>query len=134
MTIDKARNAFAAAEREYHDAWFENTSLTNSSIQHMVEEFGRKWVVPREGFLCTAVLCIIATVHTFVMALFETGFALVEGKGKNFTLNNKAIEDWKNTGKCILLTLESFVGFFSPEVAIKVHRFIEEKMFPKSVS
>lgn len=131
--IGKAIYSFDEACRLYNRTWpKENEEFLQStrveSFKETVENFGRKWVATREPFLISSVESVIATIHCFVIALIESGFALIKGQAKDETLNKNAIEAWSDTGKALRYIGQSIVGIGAPSFAIKIDDFIKEKM------
>jgi hypothetical protein len=135
-----AMGSFTEAYKVYMTAWQNDecseslegysggSSEEKQPLNVQIENFGEKWIVTRENFLSSALAGIIGSIHCFVIALFESGFALIEGKTKDKHLNEQAIKAWKETGQSLRYTGESIIGIFAPSLAIEVDDFIAKKI------
>lgn len=119
-----AENALRTAKESYLAAG--ESPITDTS--NPVEKFGFQWVLPREKFLSSTLQSLIAMIHSFIVALIDSCFGLIEGKSFN---EIAGATTWKDTGVCALILVKSLIGTIAPSVSIAVHDVIEEKLLGK---
>ena len=141
MSIERATSSFNQALDIYQRTWPDNVRVEGAypdiaqpgreePFSAKVEKFGREWIVTRENFIFSTIDSLISAIHCFVLALIDSGFALIKGEAKDDALNKKAIQSWSDTGLALRYVGQSFVGIAAPSIAIKIHNFINEKMKP----
>jgi hypothetical protein len=99
-----------------------------SSMKNQIEQFGQDYIVPREQFLCETLKTLVNAVHMFVIALFNSSFALYEGC-KNDEFNDKSIQAWKETGETLLKSGILFIGIISPVASEGFDSYIAKTFF-----
>lgn len=131
MSVERTQQTFQYCVNQYDQAQNAVYAESETFDYQTVENFGKKWVYPRENFIEGTFGCLVDTIHNFIVALIKTAFAGISGSFEDEELNAKTIRAWKDTGFCARMTLTSAVGIIAPSLAKGINNKIEELLSDK---
>jgi hypothetical protein len=97
-------------------------------LKDKIEQFGEKWIKPRESCLLLTLQSLIFTIHWLVIALFNSTLAICNML-KDQQFNDKSVKAWKGFGMMLAVSGSSFIGIFSPTASEKINQIIQKNFF-----